>query len=246
MPSGGRHRAPQPPSTVMKVLRTTGAVTALVSSGLAVTAAPASAATSDDFAKLRQCESGGNYRINTGNGYYGAYQFDAKTWHSLGYSGLPSDAPPALQDEAAYKLYNARGCSPWPSCSAQLGLTRNGPAPSSSSSTAASAPSSPIQRAITPVQPAMTLERAKSLLNSEDFTGTALSTALAGEVRPDAYVWQSEMRQKKFILQVDGRFGQESQGLASLYSYLTRVDDGSTGVVGKNLWDVTVTNPTVL
>ncbi|WP_250285307.1 MULTISPECIES: transglycosylase family protein [unclassified Frankia] len=247
MPSGGRHRAPQPPSTVMKVLRTTGAVTALVSSGLAVTTAPASAATADDFAKLRQCESGGNYLINTGNGYYGAYQFDAQTWHALGYSGLPSGAPPTLQDEAAYKLYNARGWSPWPSCASKLGLSRSGPAPSSSGIVAPSAPTtSPVQRAITPVQPAMTLERAKALLNSENFTGTALSSTLAGEVRPDAYVWQSEMRQKRFILQVDGRFGRESQGLASLYSYLTRVDDGGAGVVGKNLWDVTVTNPTVL
>ncbi len=54
------------------------------------------------------------------------------------------------------------------------------------------------------------------------------------------------MREKKFILQVDGRFGGESQGLASLYSYLTRVDDGQTGVVGKNLWDITVTSPSAL
>ncbi|SBW18958.1 transglycosylase-like domain-containing protein [Candidatus Protofrankia californiensis] len=242
MPSGGRHRAPQHPSTVTKVLRTTGAVTALVSSGLAVTAAPAGAATADDFAKLRQCESGGNYRINTGNNYFGAYQFDTGTWHGLGYSGLPSDAPPALQDEAAHKLYNSRGWAPWPSCAAKMGLTNNGPAPSSADTSSAGA----IERAITPVQPAMTLDRAKSLLHSEDFTGTMLSTALSGEVRPDAYVWQNEMRQKQFILQVDGRFGRESQGLASLYSYLTRVDDGKTGVVGKNLWDVTVTNPTVL
>ncbi|SBW18982.1 transglycosylase family protein [Protofrankia symbiont of Coriaria ruscifolia] len=243
MPSGGRHRAPQHPSTVRKVLRTTGAVTALVSSGLAVTAAPAGAATADDFAKLRQCESGGNYQINTGNNYYGAYQFDTGTWRGLGYSGLPSDAPSALQDEAAYKLYNSRGWSPWPSCAAKMGLTRNGPAPSSSAGTSSAGA---IERAITPAQPAMTLDRAKALLDSADFTGTTLSSALSGEVRPDAYVWQSEMRQKKFILQVDGRFGRESQGLASLYSYLTRVDDGKAGVVGKNLWDVTVTNPTVL
>ncbi|WP_239393660.1 transglycosylase family protein, partial [Frankia sp. CiP3] len=217
MPSVGRHRAPQQSSTAVKVLRTTGAVTALVGSGLAVAASPASAATADDFAKLRQCESGNNYHINTGNGFYGAYQFDAGTWHGLGYSGLPSDAPPALQDDAAHKLYNARGWSPWPSCSVKMGLTNNGPAPQ----TAAAVPSTEVvQQAVAPAQPPMTLERAKAQLASSNFAGTTLSTALAGEVRADAYVWQSTMREKKFILQVDGRFGGESQGLASLYSYL--------------------------
>jgi len=56
----------------------------------------------DVWAALRNCESHGNYADNTGNGYYGAYQFSASTWHSLGYPGLPSDAPPAEQDQAAH------------------------------------------------------------------------------------------------------------------------------------------------
>ncbi|WP_322754246.1 transglycosylase family protein [Frankia sp. Cas3] len=247
MPSVGRHRAPQQSSTAVKVLRTTGAVTALVGSGLAVAASPAGAATADDFTKLRQCESGGNYHINTGNGFYGAYQFDAGTWHGLGYSGLPSDAPPALQDDAAHKLYNSRGWSPWPSCSVKMGLTNNGPAPQVPTTVPTTVPNvAAVQQAIAPAQPAMTLDRAKAQLESSNFTGTTLSTALAGEVRADAYVWQNTMREKKFILQVDGRFGGESEGLASLYSYLTRVDDGQAGVVGKNLWDITVTSPSAL
>lgn len=50
--------------------------------------------------KLRQCETGGNYQTNTGNGYYGAYQFSISTWQSLGYSGLPSNAAPNVQDQA--------------------------------------------------------------------------------------------------------------------------------------------------
>jgi hypothetical protein len=49
---------------------------------------------------LRDCESGGNYQDNTGNGYYGAYQFSLGTWDSLGYSGLPSSAAPSTQDQA--------------------------------------------------------------------------------------------------------------------------------------------------
>ena len=65
------------------------------------------------FAQLRQCESGNNYSINTGNGYYGAYQFNLSTWASVGGSGLPSNASPAEQDARALTLYNRRGWQPW-------------------------------------------------------------------------------------------------------------------------------------
>ena len=86
-------------------------------------AAPsASAAQSHDLARLRACESGGNYRINTGNGYYGAYQFDRQTWRALGYSGMPHQADPATQDDAVRKLQSRRGWGPWPACSRKLGL----------------------------------------------------------------------------------------------------------------------------
>lgn len=81
--------------------------------------APASSAT---WQALRECESGDNYGEDTGNGYYGAYQFSPTTWHSLGYGGLPSQAPPATQDAAAQQLYDEVGWSAWPGCSAKLGL----------------------------------------------------------------------------------------------------------------------------
>lgn len=64
--------------------------------------------------RVRMRESGGNYATNTGNGYYGAYQFDLGTWRGVGGSGLPSDASPAEQDARAQALYAKRGCSPWP------------------------------------------------------------------------------------------------------------------------------------
>lgn len=68
------------------------------------------------WAILRACESGGDYGINTGNGYYGAYQFDQGTWQSVGGSGLPSDASPAEQDARALALWRDRGWQPWPVC----------------------------------------------------------------------------------------------------------------------------------
>lgn len=66
------------------------------------------------LANIRMRESGGNYATNTGNGYYGAYQFDLGTWRGVGGSGLPSEASPAEQDMRAQMLYDRRGCSPWP------------------------------------------------------------------------------------------------------------------------------------
>jgi LysM repeat protein len=66
------------------------------------------------LAGIRQRESGGNYAANTGNGYYGAYQFSLGTWQGVGGSGLPSQASPAEQDMRAAMLYALRGCSPWP------------------------------------------------------------------------------------------------------------------------------------
>lgn len=75
------------------------------------------------WAELRQCESGGNYQDNTGNGFYGAYQFDQGTWNGLGYPGRPDQGPPAMQDQAAKQLQASRGWEPWPSCSRKLGLS---------------------------------------------------------------------------------------------------------------------------
>jgi hypothetical protein len=73
------------------------------------------------WACIREKESGDNYSENSGNGYYGAYQFDLGTWQSLGYSGRPDQAPPAEQDAAAQKLYSERGFAPWPNSSRECG-----------------------------------------------------------------------------------------------------------------------------
>lgn len=83
---------------------------------LARAARDAAAVGLDKWAALRRCESGGDYAMNSGNGYYGAYQFDLQTWQSVGGVGLPSDAPPWEQDARARALFAARGAQPWPIC----------------------------------------------------------------------------------------------------------------------------------
>jgi hypothetical protein len=76
----------------------------------------------DVWARLRHCESRGRYDINTGNGYFGAYQFAARTWRNLGFPGLPHEASPEMQDEAARRLQARSGWGQWPACARRLGL----------------------------------------------------------------------------------------------------------------------------
>ena len=72
------------------------------------------------WAALRNCESTNNYLVNTGNGYYGAYQFDQSTWESVGGTGRPHWAAPVVQDARARLLSARRGWFPWPICGRHL------------------------------------------------------------------------------------------------------------------------------
>jgi resuscitation-promoting factor RpfB len=72
--------------------------------------------------KLAKCESGGNWSINTGNGYYGGLQFSLSTWRAYGGSGMPNKASREQQIAIAKKLQADAGWGAWPACSAKLGL----------------------------------------------------------------------------------------------------------------------------
>ena len=111
---------------------TTVPVTTVPVTMVPVTTAPAAAASAGAsgepppaggvWLELRDCESGDNYQTDTGNGFYGAYQFAGATWSGLGLPGVASDAPYWVQDEAAERLQAQYGWKPWPACSAALGL----------------------------------------------------------------------------------------------------------------------------
>jgi hypothetical protein len=75
--------------------------------------------------QLAQCEAGGNWATNTGNGYYGGLQFSLGTWQAYGGSGLPSNASRGTQIAIATKIRDASGgYGAWPACAASLGLPR--------------------------------------------------------------------------------------------------------------------------
>lgn len=75
---------------------------------------------SEAFARLRQCEAGGNYANKNNPLYRGAYQFGYGTWANYGGYYDPADAPPQVQDQKALITYQARGWQPWPVCGAGL------------------------------------------------------------------------------------------------------------------------------
>ena len=98
---------------------------AAASSSSAASASSGSSATvtgNDVWAALARCESGGNPATNTGNGYYGLYQFSASTWRAMGGTGLPSEASAAEQPQRAQALQARSGWGQWPACARSLGL----------------------------------------------------------------------------------------------------------------------------
>ncbi|MGH3500206.1 MAG: transglycosylase family protein, partial [Nocardioidaceae bacterium] len=97
--------------------------------------------------QLAQCESSGNWHINTGNGYYGGLQFSASTWSAFGgdqYASRADLASRSQQIATAEKVLDVQGWGAWPACSSELGLD---------SSDAAGSPGAPSQhRSTTPKQ----------------------------------------------------------------------------------------------
>jgi LysM repeat protein len=116
-----------------RVLRGGTVLAGAAAIGIGVLAAPASAAP-HDWSGVAQCESGGNWSINTGNGYYGGLQFSSPTWlgHGGGEFAPRADlASPAVQIAVAERVLLTQGAGAWPTCGKQLrsGTTAVAPAP---------------------------------------------------------------------------------------------------------------------
>ncbi|BBZ03662.1 transglycosylase [Mycolicibacterium chitae] len=88
---------------------------AIVAAPLALGTATANA-DSVNWDAIAACESGGNWAINTGNGYYGGLQFSMSTWHANGGSGSPHNASKSEQIRVAENTLRSQGIGAWPSC----------------------------------------------------------------------------------------------------------------------------------
>ncbi|MCB5166268.1 LysM peptidoglycan-binding domain-containing protein [Streptomyces bambusae] len=136
----GRHRRPSKATRVITLAGVTGAAVAAP----LMAAGTASAATTSEWDAVAQCESGGNWSINTGNGYYGGLQFAPSTWAAFGgtaYAPNAHQATKAQQIAIGEKVLAGQGKGAWPSCGVGLSRASSGSGdttPSSSGSTKAS------------------------------------------------------------------------------------------------------------
>jgi hypothetical protein len=73
--------------------------------------------------RLAECESGGNWSINTGNGFYGGLQFSLSTWRAYGGTGMPHEASRDEQIAVAERVQDGQGWGAWPACTAKLGIS---------------------------------------------------------------------------------------------------------------------------
>jgi hypothetical protein len=104
--------------------------------GLLAATGNAAAADSGVWDRIAKCESGGNWHINTGNGYYGGLQFSAGTWRAYGgaaYASTADKASRSAQIAIATKVQRAQGWGAWPTCSARAGAYGGAPASSGGS-----------------------------------------------------------------------------------------------------------------
>ncbi|MFE2277296.1 transglycosylase family protein [Streptomyces sp. NPDC059454] len=118
----GKHRRP---SKATRAIAVAGVASAAVAAPL-MAAGSASAATASEWDAVAQCESGGNWSINTGNGYYGGLQFSASTWAAYGgtqYAATADQAGKAQQIEIAEKVLAGQGKGAWPVCGTGLSNT---------------------------------------------------------------------------------------------------------------------------
>ncbi|WP_233190896.1 transglycosylase family protein [Brachybacterium sp. UMB0905] len=108
-----------------KIAAATGG--AVVAAGLGLAATPSALADDSVWDRVAACESGGNWSINTGNGYYGGLQFSPSTWRSFGgteYAPNAHQATKAEQIAVAKRTLQGQGPGAWPVCSVRAGLTR--------------------------------------------------------------------------------------------------------------------------
>ena len=121
------HRAPKATRlTPTRAAAATATFAAAVASPVFLSAGTAAAADDSTWNALAQCESGGNWHINTGNGYYGGIQFSQGTWGAFGGTQYASRADLATRGQqiaTAEKVQDVQGWGAWPACSAGLGLT---------------------------------------------------------------------------------------------------------------------------
>jgi len=169
----GKHRKMSPAARNIARVAVAGLA---VGTPLAIAATPAQAA-SVNWDAIAQCESGGNWSTNTGNGYYGGLQFSQSTWKAYGGTGSAANASREQQIAVAERVLQAQGIGAWPVCGKKAGSTSS--AKKSTSSTQKKATSTPKKKVTSTPKKAVTTPAATSVPSSNpngDYTVVAGDT----------------------------------------------------------------------
>lgn len=181
--------------------RTTAALTGaalLAPLGLLAATGNAAAADSGVWDRIAQCESGGDWHINTGNGYYGGLQFSAATWRAYGgtaYASTADKASKGQQIAVATKVQRAQGWNAWPTCSARAGAYGSAPSVSSGSASTGS-PSAASKPSKAPARSQSHTDRSAS---RGDYTVRAGDT-LSGIAARHGTTWQRLYAANKAVI----------------------------------------------
>ncbi|MEV7614017.1 transglycosylase family protein [Streptomyces sp. NPDC089799] len=177
----GKHRRASKATRIVTLAGVTGAAIAAP----LMAAGTANAATGSQWDAVAKCESGGNWSINTGNGYYGGLQFSASTWAAFGgksYASQANQASKSQQIAVAEKVLKSQGKGAWPHCG--KGLTNsayNGGGSSGGGSNGSSTKAKPETRK---AQPKKETKRTETVTRSERSTTPAPTRPAAKPATP--------------------------------------------------------------
>lgn len=203
-------------SKKLVVLTTFAAATVVGVPSLLPGSTAAADPSADQWLALRKCESSNNYSINTGNGYYGAYQFDLATWRSVGGAGYPHQASAAEQDARALMLYRMRGWQPW-ECARILGLTSDGDAKSKVTSDIS-------------IGGASSNQQAGSTADNPGYQGQLSFGQSSNAIK----VWQQQMAARGANIPATGYFGPTTKALVLEVQRQNGLEQ--VGFIGPQTW----------
>ena len=207
-----KHAAARKPNVAVRMVGALAVAGAAVAGGITSGSSSAAAATpaaakGNVWDRVAACESGGNWSISTGNGYYGGLQFSASSWRAAGgtkYASMPHHATKGQQIATAQNLLRLQGPGAWPVCSRKAGLTKaNG---LSSGGGAAAVTKAPAKKATTSTR-AVAGNRNVGLNNMDT---RRLHTYLGLERKPSMSVNSVKALQRKVGVKADGIIGPQT------------------------------------
>ncbi|MEV4916025.1 transglycosylase family protein [Streptomyces tirandamycinicus] len=198
----GKHRRPTVFQRSTRVVTLAGVAGAAIAAPL-MASGTASAATASEWDAVAQCESGGNWSINTGNGYYGGLQFSASTWAAYGgtaFASTADKASKAQQIQIAEKVLAGQGKGAWPHCGTGLSnAAYDGAAPAAPKAAAPKAEPAPKRAEV----PTTRSERAAAPVKKGDGEYTVKAGDTLSKIAEDRKVkggWQKLFELNKDIV----------------------------------------------